>query len=462
MLIQKVQKNIEKIERKLPSSNPTRYLLAVSGGIDSMAMIHIFTVLNKNFSVAHCNFQLRGDESDKDQQFIKEFCTNNKIPFFTTSFNTSSYSKINKVSTHEAARKLRYDYFHSLQQEYTFDFIVTAHHSDDNIETFFINIFRKTGLKGLSGIPILRERTIFRPMLTVSRKEIAQYVSEKSIPFREDSSNLKDDYLRNKIRHKLIPLITSWDNRHYTNTLSTISNLSDYQCFIDIKLNNFISLNVRKYCPGILYFCYSNLDNNPEDLFLLKLYLLNCGLHSTQASQLTENLHLLKTGNQFYSDIYSLFYDRETLFIVDNTFMQKELETRIWNIKESRQITFENGDRIWVGNTKKNNGYTIKLDESKIQFPLTIRTWNSGDYFFPEGMESHKKSIKKYFTDEKVPRFLKHKVRILADQNNNIIAILGMRNDERFMRNDYKNSLVINFDPAFYYPFFSSQKNAQE
>ena len=201
---------IKKLENHLSHNfhflNGKKLLLATSGGLDSMVMAHLFHQLNYEIAIAHCNFQLRGVESFEDQNFVQEYANANTIPLFVTQFDTKAFAEDYKLSTQVAARELRYNWFYELLETEKYDYILTAHHADDNLETFLINLSRGTGLEGLTGIPEQNEN-IIRPLLQFSRQEIENYAKENNIKWREDSSNASDKYLRNKIRHHLVPML---------------------------------------------------------------------------------------------------------------------------------------------------------------------------------------------------------------------------------------------------------------
>ncbi len=209
-----------------------KLIVATSGGMDSMVLVHLFQKFNLNFALAHCNFQLRGAESDGDENFVKDYAKHNNITFFVTKFDTKNYSEENKLSTQVAARNLRYNWFNELLVSEKFDFVATAHHLDDQVETFLINFSRGTGLDGLTGIPS-QNGNIIRPMLPFSRKEIENYVSENKLQWREDSSNTSDKYLRNKIRHHVIPVFKEINESFLQSFQNTLDHLNQEQSLVN-------------------------------------------------------------------------------------------------------------------------------------------------------------------------------------------------------------------------------------
>ena len=229
---------IEKVfKEKLQPLKDSNFLIAVSGGVDSMVLASLFKTHNLKFSVAHCNFRLRADESDADELFVANWSKENNQKYFNTSFNTVEYCKNNKVGTQEGARNLRYKWFHDLKEIYGFDFIVTAHNLNDQIETYLINSMRGTGLSGLVGIPEKTDK-LYRPLLDISKNEISEYSINNNIQFREDSSNSSNDYLRNTIRNSIIPKLEEFDDNVMLKFRTTINNLNSTKIFADIIISD--------------------------------------------------------------------------------------------------------------------------------------------------------------------------------------------------------------------------------
>ena len=229
---------IEKVfKEKLQPFKDSNFLIAVSGGVDSMVLASLFKTHNLKFSVAHCNFKLRADESDADELFVANWSKENNQKYFNASFNTVEYCNNNKVGTQEGARNLRYKWFHDLKEIYGFDFIVTAHNLNDQIETYLINSMRGTGLSGLVGIPEKTDK-LYRPLLDISKNEISEYAINNNIEFREDSSNSSNDYLRNTIRNSIIPKFEEFDDNVMLKFRTTINNLNSTKIFADIIISD--------------------------------------------------------------------------------------------------------------------------------------------------------------------------------------------------------------------------------
>ena len=229
---------IEKVfKEKLQPFKDSSFLIAVSGGVDSMVLASLFKTHNLKFSVAHCNFKLRADESDADELFVANWSKENNQKYFNASFNTDEYCNNNKVGTQEGTRNLRYKWFHDLKEIYGFDFIVTAHNLNDQIETYLINSMRGTGLSGLVGIPEKTDK-LYRPLLDISKNEISEYAINNNIEFREDSSNSSNDYLRNTIRNSIIPKFEEFDDNVMLKFRTTINNLNSTKIFADIIISD--------------------------------------------------------------------------------------------------------------------------------------------------------------------------------------------------------------------------------
>ena len=257
-----MEDNINKIfKNKLKSLKQSKFLIALSGGVDSMVLADLFNKNKLDFSIAHCNFKLRSKESDDDEDFVLNWCAKNKIQSYISRFNTTNYCKKNKIGIQEGTRNLRYDWFYKLKDLYNFDYIVTAHHLDDQIETYLINSMRGSGLNGLVGIPE-KQNNLFRPLLEILKDQILEYAKSNKIDFREDSSNLKNDYYRNMIRNSILPEFKRFDDNVMLKFQTTINNLKSTKIFADITLNEIKS--------KIFDLAENNIKINIDDLKKLK------------------------------------------------------------------------------------------------------------------------------------------------------------------------------------------------
>ena len=400
-----------------------KLIVATSGGMDSMVLVHLFQKFNLNFALAHCNFQLRGAESDGDENFVKDYAKHNNITFFVTKFDTKNYSEENKLSTQVAARNLRYNWFNELLVSEKFDFVATAHHLDDQVETFLINFSRGTGLDGLTGIPS-QNRNVIRPMLPFSRKEIENYVSENKLQWREDSSNTSDKYLRNKIRHHVIPVFKEINESFLQSFQNTLDHLNQEQSLVNDAVQMVYDIVVSEDNEQLKINISALLQYENYRAYLYK-WLNKYGFLAWND---VYNLIEAQSGKQIFSEKYILLKDRDFLILSKKETTNFE-EIIIHSITEKPnfplKLTLCNQSDIF--NQMKN---VIFVDENKIQFPLTIRKWKEGDYFYPSGMQG-KKKVSKYFKDEKFTLFQKQDTWIL-ESNNKIVWIIGHRADERF------------------------------
>lgn len=419
-MLQKFQNHIQ---QNFSFLKEKKLLIAVSGGMDSMVLVDLFQKLKFDFTLAHCNFQLRGTESDGDENFVVTYAKQNNITCFVTKFDTENYSKEYKLSTQVAARNFRYNWFNEILVQEKFDYIVTAHHADDVVETFMINLSRGTGLDGLTGIPS-QNGNIIRPMLPFSRKEIEEYVSENNLQWREDSSNASDKYLRNKIRHHVIPVFKEINESFLQSFQNTLDHLNQEQSLVNDVVqmvyekvvseeNNQLKINIS------ILIQYKNY----------KAYLYQwLNKYGFSAWNDVYNLIESQSGKQILSEKYILLKDREFLILSskETTDFDKIIIHSITKkLNFPLKLTLCNLSDI--SNQMKN---VIFVDENKIQFPLTIRKWKEGDYFYPTGMQG-KKKVSKYFKDEKFTLFQKQDAWIL-ESNNQIVWIIGHRADERF------------------------------
>ena len=402
-----------------------KLFLAVSGGIDSMVLLHLFQYMQFEIAILHCNFQLRGEESDGDLKFVQNYAHQFEIPFLFISFETETFAKENKLSIQVAARKLRYSWFNQKLISEKFDFILTAHHADDDLETFIINFSRGTGLDGLVGIPSQNEKVI-RPLLPFSRQEIENYAYKNNLKWREDSSNSKDKYLRNNVRHSIIPLLKKLNTDFLGSFQTTLNNLKQAQNLVE-DATILVYQQVVSDEEDLKKINLKKLKSLPNYKAYLYQWLNPFGFSAWNDIY---NLVESQSGKQIFSQNFQLLKDRDFLFLSpkkiikenEQYFINKNQELVNFPIK----LTF-----CKVTDLSKTSIQTIFVDENKLYFPLQLRKWKTGDSFFPFGMNGKSKKVNKFFKDEKLSSVQKENTWLLCSDNQ-IVWVVGMRQDERF------------------------------
>ncbi len=433
-----LQKLENHIHQNLSFLKDKKLLLAVSGGIDSMVLVDLFHKLKYDVAVAHCNFQLRGQESDDDEEFVKSQVEKLNIPLFIQKFDTKKFAEQKKLSIQVVARNLRYDWFYTLLVNQNFDFIITAHHLDDSIETFLINFTRGTGLEGLTGIPIQNDK-IIRPLLAFSRDEIVAYAKQNDIKWREDSSNSTDKYWRNKLRHDVIPVLKELNPSLLPSFQNTIDSLQQSHSLVKDASKNMYQKVVteEEHHTEIDLTKLLKLTNYKAYLFQ---WLQPFGFTDWKA---VYDLIEANSGKQVFSETHILLKNRNTLLLSPK--QTRENNEVFWVEKNQNEVKVPLKLRFCnVSDISTQGTNTIFVDEDKLSFPLTIRRWEEGDVFYPFGMKG-KKKLSKYFKDEKLSLIEKSKVWLLCSDNQ-IIWVVGKRQDERFkITKQTTKILQINF-----------------
>lgn len=419
-----LQEYKQHIISQFPFLLESRILIAVSGGVDSMVLLHLLQQLNLNCSVVHCNFNLRGTESDLDEEFIRDYCIQKAIPCYVKSFDTIFYADKHKISIQMAARELRYQWFHELEKKHQFKYILTAHHLDDQVETFLINFIRGTGIEGLLGIPEVND-TIIRTLLCFSREQILNFANEQNIKWREDSSNASDKYFRNKLRHQVIPVLKELNPSFLKSFQSTIARLKQSENAVvecsKKTLDKLIQVNNNQ-----IFIKISELKKLENYTFYLYQWLKEFGFSAWN------DIYALvdgQSGKQIFSQTHVLLKNRDALILVEKSSSEHDTLFVLKNIEEELKfplkLTLCNDSYI-----QEQNKSIIFVDADKIEFPLIVRKWREGDVFYPLGMKGSKK-VSKFFKDEKISIFDKQKIWIL-ESNNKIVWIIDYRQDDRF------------------------------
>ncbi len=438
----------------------TKYIVAVSGGVDSIVLVDLLNKLNIDFAIAHCNFNLRADESKRDEEFVKALAVKYSKEIFVKQFDTEKYAAENKISIQIAARELRYSWFKEIQQSKNNQsipisqflipncYLLTAHHKNDNIETVLFNFFRGTGIQGLTGIKAIdNERKIIRPLLNFSKDDIKNYAAENDLQFVEDSSNASNKYTRNSFRNEIIPLVTKHFANAEENILNNINRLNDveelYKQAMAIHKKNLIEVKNNEVHIPILKLkkatpLYSIVYEIIKDF--------NFTSHQTN-----EVIKLLDAHNGSYvqSASHRIINNRNWLII---TPLKQNSSENIIIEKEDKKIEFENYElritnyafaKKLTTNDKQETTNEL-FDLAKLQFPLLLRKWKQGDYFYPMGMQK-KQKLSKFFINQKLSIAQKEKVWVI-ESNKKIIWVVGYRIDDRFkLTNNTKEILEITF-----------------
>jgi len=391
-----LQDFIVHIEKNFPELLKHKFLIACSGGLDSVVLAHLCQKQQMDFVLAHCNFQLRGEESDLDAEFVEKLSLKWDKKLYVTRFNTKAYVAEHKVSVQMAARELRYQWFNEIIAADGLKAILTAHHADDNLETFLINLSRGSGIEGLTGIPQKTE-TVYRPLLKYSRAELLKYAEKNALEWREDASNANTKYLRNNIRHQIIPKLKELHPSFLSNFKHSIAYLDQTNALAKQEIRTW--KNKQFIADGNQFkISISSLKQcNP-----LKAYLY--GLFKDYGFREWNNLKDLlegMSGKSVVSKTHRLLKDREYLLLSEiNEITGNSLS---YTIEKTHKVLVKPLSIVFSKVTQRaeNSEHIIYVDENALKYPLVIRKWNKGDYFYPIGLHG-KKKLAKFFKDEKV------------------------------------------------------------
>jgi tRNA(Ile)-lysidine synthase len=407
----------------LDTSGEKRYLLAFSGGKDSVCLAHLLTRAQIPFEMAHVNFGLRGDESAGDEDFAKNWASEHNIPFHTHQGRTEELAGSKGISIQMAAREIRYDFFEKIRRERNLSGILLAHHEDDQIETILLNLLRGTGIEGIYGMAD-RKGWLIRPLLPFSRNEIEEYIQHHFLAWREDSSNQKTDYKRNRLRHQGIPALLALEPDAKQNLLTSFSRLKEtgkafMGLFENWKARNILIDKDSQFLP------YSAIQNQPGAATLIYFWLRPYGFNSDQGNQIHRHFDHLESGKLFQSPSHKINFDREGIFLSEikgefnPVFIPEGL--RQINLHEEKYELITSSTEIPLDKNPEN----AQLDTELLEFPLEIRTWEEGDRFIPLGMDSNKK-LSDFLIDSKVPMIQKEQVKVLVS-GGRIAWVIGHR-----------------------------------
>lgn len=401
-----------------------KILIATSSGVDSVVLCNLCNDLGLDFSIAHCNFSLRGEESDEDAKFAEALAKLLNVDFYLKKFNTISYKENSGLSTQMAARELRYKWFDDLLINY--DCLLTAHHLDDQLETFLMNLSRGSGLGGLLGIPIMNKKKI-RPLLSFSKNQIVNYARENNISWREDSSNLSNDYLRNEIRNNVIPEFKKSAPDLLKNFNKSLNYLKNSKSYIQEKINETSKKIIFDEGHQVKYDIKEilRLDN-------LKMYLFEF-FHKFGFNQLTdiENILTSQSGKQILSKTHRIVKDRDFLIleeISNMSFVSIDVRSDAAQVDTIYGSLFFN---LSLNFEKSVDSSSVYVDLDKLVYPLRVEVYSKGMEFIPFGM-SGKKSLSKFFKDKKLSIIDKNRSLVLVNGNNELIWVVNQRMDDRY------------------------------
>jgi tRNA(Ile)-lysidine synthase len=425
-----VEKWIKHLESSQLFSSSDTLLVGVSGGIDSVVLLDLLNTTGLAFAVAHCNFRLRGEESDLDEKFVKLLAERYEKPYFSQTFDTAEYASDHGISIEMAARDLRYEWFEEIRKNHHFDWIIVAHNSDDQIETFFLNLARGTGITGLTGMKAVNGKVV-RPLLFASRKEIESYALIRKLQFREDSTNALTVYQRNRIRHMLLPLMEELNPAFRVSMQETMGHLRDASSIYSQAIERAWDVVVQANPGSDLALSLSELKLlSPLSTYLFE-FLKPFHFNGDVVDEIVNALDG-QSGKQFFSATHRAVLDREVLLI------QKlaELSDARYYLEEDCEklynpIKLAISTQIRTASLKLNTAAsTALIDKDKLQFPLILRHWQKGDSFQPLGMQGMKK-LSDFFVDEKFSLTDKENCWLLTN-GEEIIWIVAVRLDDRY------------------------------
>lgn len=420
------------LQNLVPSPFSRSYLLAVSGGADSMVLAHLFKNSGLSFQVAHINYKLRGNDSDLDQKTVEDFCRKNDIKFHLYEVSDNDQKPENSIQLW--ARELRYAFFNQIRKKEKLDFLVTAHHLNDQLETFIINLSKAAGINGLSGIPA-HDNQILRPLLDFTKEEIYAFAQKSGIEFREDLSNRKNDYLRNKIRNEIVPQLTQTNDHFLENFKKSSRYLNQTKDFVQQQIRE-IENRIAIFNPSHKIFSKEQLGRESDfvKFEILKKYGFN-------REEEIPKIFKAENGSSFFSKEYQLMVNYEELVLTElkaqtgkpgTNHSEEILLIEKFEFSEN-QMTINLENIIEIESINKSLEWTF--DAQKLRFPLRLRRAENGDEFHPSGF-SGKKKVSKFFRDEKISILARQKIWILTDRENSVLGIIPFRQDRRNAGNE--------------------------
>lgn len=404
-------------------------LAAVSGGKDSVLMAHLLKASGFKFAIAHCNFLLREAEAKRDQDFTTNLANQLQVPFFLTDFNTADYAAENRISIQMAARQLRYEWFEKIRAEQNFDVIALAHHQNDSVETILLNLTRGTGIAGMHGI-LPKNGKLVRPMLFLSKENIDRICAEEKLDFVEDSTNNSAKYVRNKIRLEVVPKLKELNPKLEKTFEQNLERFRELEQLLEKTLQQFRDTSFIRQKSETRIKIADLKTLHPQHLLLFNL-LREFNFSEQVVQDLLFSLEK-HPGKMFESSTHSLVLDRQEVIIYPK---KKQLKAVVTIGKNQHEVQFQNYHLNLLHDDSplivKNNPMATSVDAEKLIFPLTIRNWQSGDYFYPLGMQQRQK-LSDFFVHQKVPLNQKSQIPVLVNGNQEIIWLCGLRLDDRY------------------------------
>jgi tRNA(Ile)-lysidine synthase len=429
---------ISHIREKKILDTKKHYLLALSGGLDSMVLFQLLHLSGFSFSIAHCNFGLRGQESDGDEAFVRKMADRISAQAYVKKFETKSYSKAKGISKQMAARELRYQWFEEILEGGGLDGVLVAHHADDQIETVLLNLLRGTGIEGLYGMAETREH-IIRPLLPFSRKELYSFAKEENLPWREDSSNIQSEYKRNFLRHKVIPEIEKFDPAALSLFQISMERIKDTGKAFFHLFDAWLETHIHSE-GNFQYLKLDLLAIAPGKKSLLYYWIRAFGFNYSQATDIVLALDSQESGKSFHTKEYTINLDRDYLILGP----QEHDTGMIYLDKTDVQLGIgkDQYDLFYLSPEAEmdRSSSNAMLDLGNLNFPLQVRNWEVGDRFRPLGMKRFKK-VSDFLIDLKVPMIVKRSVKVLCS-GEDIVWVIGLRIDDRYKLSQFTQSIL--------------------
>lgn len=417
------------IEKNKLFGHDDKILAAVSGGMDSVLLVHLLHSANYNFGIAHCNFQLRGAEADADQQFVSSLAQQLGVPFHTIQFDTKAFAAGKKISIQMAARELRYQWFAQVSQQQGYNVIALAHHQNDAIETILFNLTRGTGIAGMHGI-LPKNGQLVRPMLFLKRDKIQDIINSHQLSYVEDSSNSSVKYARNKLRHEVIPKLRELNPSLEETFEHNLNHFRSLEVLLQQRLDE---LREKLFIPQDedIHIRVVEVQSLNPQAFLLFGLLQQYGFNESTVEDIISALDK-HPGRVFESAGFTLVLDRQKLILSKK---QEETNEPVIINSDDHEVHYQNYRLNILHDDSpliiKDNPMADSIDSELLIYPLTLRSWQQSDYFYPLGMKT-KKKLSDFFIGEKVPLHEKKQIPLLLNGNNDIMWIGGYRPDNRY------------------------------